>query len=96
MKPRVTVTNPHPLRSWKLGEVTRRHQGAVAEVFEGDNLVVHVYGKDEAHARSMASVIAISPEMHRALVGAAVCLERFLTPPEHIATRRKAKPEATK
>lgn len=73
--------------TWRVGIVEAFDSWACAEVVDGDGVqVARVFGKDEAQARTYASIVAISPEMYRALAAAASCLERFMLPPEQLAT----------
>lgn len=75
--------------TWRLGIVEAFDTWACAEVVDHDGAqVARVFGKDAAEARQRACIVAISPEMYRALAGAATCLERFMLPPEQLAAIR--------
>lgn len=77
--------------TWRLGAVTCDDDGFYVQVLNGDDVVALVSAKDEAQARTYASIVAISPEMYRALAAAASCLERFMLPPEQLATMHSDK-----
>lgn len=79
--------------TWRLGIVEAFESWACAEVVDDEGVqVARVFGKDAAEARQRACIVAISPEMYRALGGAAACLERFLLPPEELATAQPKEP----
>lgn len=71
--------------TWRLGVVDAHDSWATAEVVDDNGVVARIFGKDAAEARQRACIVAISPEMYRALAGAAACLERFMLPPEELA-----------
>lgn len=81
----------HYFGKWKVGESAVGVDGGVVTVYGSDGEVIaKVFGKDEQQARADACSISLMPELYSAVMGAAVCLERFLLPPHELAAMRQA------